>query len=300
MCVEFLQPTAFVHGDYEATMLDGIYWNAASVDEIQNSELVRVCVEQIITIIMKILISNDDGWLAPGISAIADAVQPFADIKVVAPDNNRSAASNSLTLLRPLRAIQHKPDWYSVDGTPVDCVNLALNGLFDWSPDMVVSGINAGPNLGDDVVYSGTVGAAMEGYFHGLPSFAFSLADTSAGYDIAAKIAADIIRRCEKDTVTPASLVNVNMPMMASADNAKLSVTRLGLRGRAGNRIEQIDPRGEKVYWIGPVGVPHDAGAGTDFHAVEKGEVSITPLSYDLTLHDRIAPLTQVLSGGAA
>jgi len=294
-----------VHGDYEATMLDGIYWNAASVDEIQNSELGRVCVEQIITIIMKILISNDDGWLAPGIAALADAVQPFADIKVVAPDSNRSAASNSLTLLRPIRATQQKPDWYSVDGTPADCVNLALNGMFEsssgaWTPDVVISGINAGPNLGDDVVYSGTVAAAMEGYFHSLPAFAFSLTDTSNGYEVASDIAADIIKKCVGGTSERGSLFNINIPDISSADAVRLTATRLGLRGRERNRIEQIDPRGEKIYWIGPVGVPHDAGAGTDFHAIASGEVSVTPLSYDLTAHDRIASVAQTLSGGAA
>ena len=291
----------FVREDYEATMLDGIYSNEASVGEIQNGELDRVCVEQIITIIMNILISNDDGWLAPGIAALANAVQPFASIKVVAPDKNRSAASNSLTLMRPLRAIQQKPDWYSVDGTPADCVNLALNGLFDWSPDIVVSGINAGPNLGDDVVYSGTVAAAMEGYFHDLPSIAFSLADVSGGYEVAAQIAAGLIKPCVEDGGKQASIVNVNLPNIASAKAAKLSVTRLGLRSRAGaKRIEQTDPRGETIYWIGPVGTPQDAGLGTDFHAVASGEVSITPLSYDMTSHDRIAALTQTLSGGVA
>lgn len=300
MCVGLLQPIRFGHADYEATMLDGIYWNEASVGKIQKGELVRVCTERIITIIMNILISNDDGWLAPGIAALASAVQPFANIKVVAPDKNRSAASNSLTLTRPLRAIQHKPDWYSVDGTPADCVNLALNGLLDWSPDIVISGINAGPNLGDDVVYSGTVAAAMEGYFHNLPAMAFSLADVSGGYEVAAQIAADLIKPCVEDGGKQSSIVNVNLPNIAVADSAKLTVTRLGLRSRKGaKRIEQKDPRGETIYWIGPVGTPQDAGEGTDFHAIASGEVSITPLSYDMTSHDRIAPLSKTLSGGA-
>ena len=250
---------------------------------------------------MNILISNDDGWLAPGIAALANAVQSFASIKVVAPDKNRSAASNSLTLMQPLRATQQKPDWYSVDGTPADCVNLALYGLFDWSPDIVISGINAGPNLGDDVVYSGTVAAAMEGYFHDLPSIAFSLVDESGGYEVAAQIAAALIKPCVEDGGKQASIVNINLPNIASADSAKFTVTRLGLRSRHGaKRIEQIDPRGEKIYWIGPVGTPQDAGEGTDFHAVANGEVSITPLSYDMTAHDRIAPLAKTLSGGVA
>jgi len=148
---------------------------------------------------MKILISNDDGWTAPGIVALADAVQSFADIKVVAPDRNRSAASSSLTLMQPIRAAQQKPDWYSVEGTPADCVILAFNGLLDWSPDIVISGINAGPNLGDDTLYSGTVAAAMEGYFHGLPAYAFSLTDLTDGYETAAQIAVDIIKRSVAD-----------------------------------------------------------------------------------------------------
>lgn len=248
---------------------------------------------------MKILISNDDGWFAPGIVALADAVQSFADIKVVAPDRNRSAASNSLTLMQPIRATLQKPDWYSVDGTPTDCVNLALNGLFDWAPDIVISGINAGPNLGDDVVYSGTVAAAMEGYFHGLPAFAFSLFDLSGSYEIAAEAAAGIIKRSMADnTDAAAGIVNVNFPALTSAGAAKISVTRLGLRGRAANSIEQTDPRGQKIYWIGGVGTPQDAGDGTDFYAVNNGEVSVTPLSYDMTSHDRIAPLEKTLNGG--
>ena len=180
-------------------------------------------------------------------------------------------------------------------------MNLALNGLFDWSPDIVISGINAGPNLGDDVVYSGTVAAAMEGYFHNLPAIAFSLADISGGYEVAAQIAAGLIKPCLEDGGKQASIVNVNLPNIAPAEAAKFSVTRLGLRSRVGaGRIEQQDPRGEKVYWIGPVGTPQDAGEGTDFHAIDSGEVSITPLSYDMTSHDRIALLTQTIKGGAA
>ena len=252
---------------------------------------------------MKILISNDDGWSAPGIVALAEAVQPFADIKVVAPDRNRSAASSSLTLMQPLRATQPKPGWYSVDGTPADCVILAFNGLLDWSPDMVISGINAGPNLGDDVVYSGTVAAALEGFFHGLPALAFSLTDTRNGYDVAAQIAADLIKKtianaedAPKDTP---GVVNVNIPNVASAADTKITVTRMGRRGRSVSNMEHRDPRGEKIYWIGAVGDPQDKADGTDFHAIAAGEVSVTPLSYDMTSHSSLVPLAQQLSGSA-
>ncbi len=248
---------------------------------------------------MKILISNDDGWTAPGIVALADAVQSFADIKVVAPDKNRSAASSSLTLMQPLRVTQQKPDWYSVDGTPADCVLLAFNGLLKWSPDIVISGINAGPNLGDDVVYSGTVAAAMEGYFHGIPGFAFSLTDPSDGYEVAAQIAADIIQSSVANAANMAGLVNVNIPNITSAATAKITATRLGRRGRILSDFVHKDPRGENIYWLGAVGDPKDDVDGTDFHAIASGEVSVTPLSYDMTDHNRIAPLNQILSGGA-
>lgn len=252
---------------------------------------------------MKILISNDDGWTAPGIVALADAVQSFADIKVVAPDKNRSAASSSLTLMQPLRAIQQKDDWYSVDGTPADCVLLAFNGLLDWSPDMVISGINAGPNLGDDAVYSGTVAAAMEGYFHGIPGFAFSLTDLRGGYEIAAQIAVDIIKRSIKSSgANPADkpgLLNVNMPNVASAKGVKITATRLGRRGRSIGNFTHKDPRGQKIYWLGAVSDPEDDVDGTDFHAVANNEVSVTPLSYDMTDHDQIATVTKTIAGDA-
>ncbi len=248
---------------------------------------------------MNILISNDDGWQAPGIIALAEAVKSFASIKVVAPDRNRSAASNSLTLMNPVRATQQAPDWYSVDGTPTDCVNLALNGLLDWTPDLVISGINAGPNLGDDVVYSGTVAAAMEGFFHGLPAMAFSLAGVAGRFDIAAQVAADLIKRCVDSPLLEKNMLSINIPDLADADSVLLSVTRLGRRNRSKNSIQQVDPRGEKIFWIGAVGKPDDAGEGTDFYAVANGEVAVTPISTDMTAHDRVAPLAQWLTGGA-
>lgn len=242
---------------------------------------------------MNILISNDDGWQAPGIVALAEAVQSFASIKVVAPDRNRSAASNSLTLMQPIRATQQQPDWYSVDGTPADCVNLALNGLFDWTPDLVISGINTGPNLGDDVLYSGTVAAAIEGYFHGYPAMAFSLAGVGGRFDIAAAIAVDIIHRCVASPVLRSGILSVNIPDLNSASGSVFSVTRLGQRGRSSesNMHHQTDPRGEKIYWIGAVGKPEDAGPGTDFHAIANGEVSISPISTDMTAHKHLAAL---------
>ncbi len=248
---------------------------------------------------MKILISNDDGWAAPGIIALAEALQSFADIKVVAPDRNRSAASSSLTLMNPIRAVQQRPDWYSVDGTPADCVILAFNGLIEWVPDIVVSGINAGPNLGDDVVYSGTVAAALEGFFHGIPGYAFSLTDPGAGYAVAADIAADLIKRLALNTESVPGVMNVNIPRLASAQNVAVRVTRLGRRGRSSSDIETADPRGEKIYWIGAVGTPQDNVEGTDFHAINNGEVSITPLSYDMTAHNLLAPLSHTLFGDA-
>jgi len=256
---------------------------------------------------MKILISNDDGWQAPGIVALAKAVKSFATIKVVAPDRNRSAASNSLTLTHPMRVTQQSNDWYSVDGTPADCIILALDGFLNFKPDMVISGINAGPNLGDDVLYSGTVAAAMEGYFHGYPSIAFSLASSrtsnSAHFDNAAKIAAKIVWDCKNNPLLKSCILNVNIPDINAADNVQLSVTSLGRRGRSvDNCVDQMDPRGEKLYWIGPVSEPESAGAGTDFYAINNDQVSISPITTDITAHDNVVPLSEILSnaGGAA
>lgn len=249
---------------------------------------------------MNILISNDDGWQAPGIVALAEAVQAFASIKVVAPDRNRSAASSSLTLMHPIRAFEPKPDWYSVDGTPADCVHLALNGLLDWTPDLVISGINAGPNMGDDVVYSGTVAAALEGFFHDIPAMAFSLAGVEGQFDTAAQIAVDVIHRFVESPELKRNILSVNIPDGVTAEAADLSITRLGRRGRDKNSIKQTDPRGESIYWIGAVGKPMDTEPGTDFHAIANGSVSITPITYDMTAHSCIKPFGQWLNGGAA
>ena len=201
----------------------------------------------------------------------------------------------------PIRATEQKTDWYSVDGTPADCVNLALNGLFDWQPDMIISGINAGPNLGDDVLYSGTVAAAMEGFFHGLPAMAFSLADYKGRFDVAARVAVDVIKRCTDCPLLEDNILSINIPALKPEDAGDLTVTRLGRRSRSRNSgIVQTDPRGENVYWIGAVGKPHDTDAGTDFYAIANGEVSVTPISPDMTDHARITPLSQWFSGGVA
>ncbi len=250
--------------------------------------------------IMKILVSNDDGWQAPGILALAEAMRRIGDVKVVAPDRNCSAASNSLTLTHPIRAKQHQSGVYSVQGTPVDCVNIALNGLLEWQPDIVVSGINSGPNLGDDVVYSGTVAAAMEGRFHGLPAIAFSLAGHSDQFDHAAEIATQVVKRYLADPLPGNWLLNVNIPDTQGGTTDGLAATRLGHRHRGQNLIVQDDPRGERIFWIGPVGESADDEDGTDFHAIVNNKVSITPIEVDMTDRERVSEVYQWLGGEAS
>lgn len=240
---------------------------------------------------MKILVSNDDGWQAPGINALADAMRRLGEVKVVAPDRNCSAASNSLTLTHPIRAKETLPEVFSVQGTPVDCVNIALNGLLDWQPDIVVSGINSGPNLGDDVVYSGTVAAAMEGHFHGYPAIAFSLAGHSDQFASAASVAADIVSRFMANPLDGSWLLNVNIPDVSKEEMGAPVVTRLGNRHRGQNLIVQDDPRGERIFWIGPVGDSADDVEGTDFYAVAHNSVSISPIQVDMTDHRQISDL---------
>ncbi|OED39741.1 5'/3'-nucleotidase SurE [Chromatiales bacterium (ex Bugula neritina AB1)] len=249
---------------------------------------------------MRILVSNDDGWHAPGILALAEAMRELADVRVVAPDRNRSAASNSLTLSRPIRITDHGEGVYSAEGTPVDCVNLALNGLFDWTPDLVVSGINNGPNLGHDVVYSGTVAAAMEGRFHGVPAVAFSLAGFTGHYETAARISAEIIKRCIEYPLPEHSILNVNIPSVPYRQLQGREVTRLGSRHPSQNAIRQLDPRGEPIYWIGGIGEALDDAEGTDFHAIHSNRVSVTPLDVDMTHHHRVSMLDDWLPGSAA
>lgn len=249
---------------------------------------------------MKILVTNDDGWQAPGIQALAEAMRGLGDVKVAAPDRNCSAASNSLTLSQPIRAKEQSDGVFAIQGTPVDCVNVALNGLFDWQPDIVVSGINSGPNLGDDVVYSGTVAAAMEGRFHGIPAIAFSLAGHTEQYSAAAAIATDIVQKWMADPLARDSLLNINIPAVAFDQITGTTATRLGNRHRAQNLIVQDDPRGERIFWIGPVGDSADDKEGTDFHAIANDQVSVTPIEVDMTHHKRVHEVSEWLMRGVA
>lgn len=245
---------------------------------------------------MKILVSNDDGYRAAGIQQLAQALRPLGSITVVAPDRNRSGASNSLSLEYPLRVYKenapHGEIHFSVNGTPTDCVHLAITGLLEDEPDMVVSGINHGANLGDDVLYSGTVAAAMEGRFLGLPAIAISLASASDEHmDTAARVAAELIAKISSHKLPGDTILNVNVPDLAFEAIQGFQVTRLGNRHRSEQVIPTQDPKGNALYWIGPVGQEGDAGAGTDFHAVRQGYVSITPIHTDLTQHSAIHEL---------
>lgn len=233
---------------------------------------------------MRILLSNDDGYFAPGLAVLAQTLADYADITVVAPERDRSGASNSLTLDRPLMLRQAPGGFYYVNGTPTDCVHLAVTGMLDHLPDMVISGINHGANMGDDTIYSGTVAAATEGYLLGIPSIAVSLANHNAQhFDTAARVVADLVQRIQAQPPTEPMLLNVNVPDRAWGDLAGLAVTRLGKRHKAESVVKTTNPRGQTVYWVGAAGAAQDAGEGTDFHAVANGWVSITPLQMDLT-----------------
>ncbi len=247
---------------------------------------------------MHILISNDDGYLAPGLAALAAALSELARVTVVAPDRNRSGASNSLTLQRPLRAEATPGGFIKVDGTPTDCVHLALTGLLEQEPDMVVSGINAGANLGDDVIYSGTVAAATEGRFLGLPALAVSLASRQAlHYETAARATAQLVRGLKQSPLPEDTILNINVPDRPWEGIRGFRATRLGFRHRAEPVVKDRDPYGRDIYWVGPAGPAQDGGEGTDFHAIEQGFVSVTPLQIDLTRHRGVAPLQQWLEG---
>jgi 5'-nucleotidase len=241
---------------------------------------------------MHILITNDDGYSATGIKVLARELARVADISVVAPDRNKSGASNSLTLTRPLHVERSQEGSYYVDGTPTDCVHLALSGLLDASPDMVVSGINAGPNLGDDVLYSGTVAAAMEGRYLGLPAIAVSLAGRPAThFQTAAVITRRVVERLLNSPLPDDTLLNINVPDVALDDLVAVRATRLGFRHKAEPMIKQSDPFGRPIYWVGPPGEAQDAGEGTDFCALEQSIASVTPMQIDLTRHHGIQPL---------
>lgn len=246
---------------------------------------------------LKILLSNDDGVHAEGIHTLAKALASFADITIVAPDRNRSGASNSLTLEQPLRVTEIAPSIYSVQGTPTDCVHFALNELMkDDLPDLVLSGINHGANLGDDVLYSGTVAAAMEGHFLGVQAIALSLAG-KVNFATAAQVAVELVEQHLKQPIPTNRLLNVNIPDLPYADLSGTVVTRLGARHHAEDMIKQKDPRGHDIYWLGPPGKEQDAGEGTDFFAIEHGFVSITPLQVDLTAHESIGAMSHWLKG---
>ena len=243
---------------------------------------------------MKILVSNDDGYLSTGINALIDALEQVADVTVVAPDRNRSAASSSLTLSRPLRVTEYGPNRYKVDGTPSDCVHLAVTGFLDDEPDLVVSGINHGANLGDDVIYSGTVAAAMEGRFLGLPTIAVSLVGrTLVGaqlthFNTAARVAVELVQTIERAGLAPDTVLNVNVPDLPFDELTGIRATRLGFRHKSEQVLKDTDPYGRPIYWIGPAGVGQDAGEGTDFHAIEQGAVAVTPLKVDLTRYEAV------------
>lgn len=233
---------------------------------------------------MRILLSNDDGYFAPGLAALAEALKTLGDITVVAPERDRSGASNSLTLDRPLSVRRAANGFLFVNGTPTDCVHLAVTGLLDQLPDMVVSGINHGSNMGDDTIYSGTVAAATEGFLLGIPAIAMSLSGRSGDhFATAGKVAGDLVRRHQRRRPTEAYLLNVNVPDVPADRVGGIEVTRLGKRHKAEPVIKAATPRGDAVYWVGAAGDAADAGPGTDFHAVASGRVSVTPLQMDLT-----------------
>jgi 5'/3'-nucleotidase len=246
---------------------------------------------------MRILLSNDDGYFAPGIEHLAGALAKLAEVTVVAPERDRSGASNSLTLDRPLNLRRAPNGFLFVNGTPTDCVHLAVTGLLDWLPDMVVSGINLGANMGDDTIYSGTVAAATEGFLLGIPSVAVSLASKiGAHFETAAAVATEIVAHSARRPPGP-WLLNINVPDVPLASIKGQQVTRLGRRHKAENVIPAKNPRGETVYWVGSAGAAADAGEGTDFHAVENGYVSITPLQIDLTNRDQLPGVSAWLQG---
>jgi 5'-nucleotidase len=239
---------------------------------------------------MRILVSNDDGYFSPGIQLLAERLGDFGEVTVVAPERDRSGASNSLTLDRPLLVRQPAKGVYSVNGTPTDCVHIAVTGLLDFVPDMIVSGINDGANMGDDTIYSGTVAAAMEGFLLGIPSIALSLATkTGHHHETAAAIARELVERFQRAPIQQPVLLNVNVPNIAYAELGGIETTRLGRRHKAEPVLKLRTPRGETAYWIGPAGGAQDAGPGTDFFAVEHGRVSITPLQVDLTFPGQLA-----------
>ncbi|MFM2396975.1 MAG: hypothetical protein RLZZ144_225 [Pseudomonadota bacterium] len=238
---------------------------------------------------MRILLSNDDGYFAPGLACLAEHLSAIADIVVVAPERDRSGASNSLTLDRPLNLKQAANGFYYVNGTPTDSVHLAVTGMLDVQPDMVISGINAGANMGDDTIYSGTVAAATEGFLLGIPSIAISMVGHNLQYySTAAKVAVELVERFKRGHQMSSWLLNVNVPDIPYEQLAGFEVTRLGKRHKAEPVVKALNPQGKTVYWVGAAGQAQDAGSGTDFNAVANNRVSLTPLQIDLTQYDQI------------
>lgn len=250
---------------------------------------------------MKILISNDDGYQAPGIIALYEALKDVAEVEVVAPEQNNSAKSNALTLHSPLYVHRASNGFRYVNGTPADCVHIALTGLLDYRPDLIVSGINNGANMGDDTIYSGTVGAAMEGYLFGIPAIAFSQTEKGWGHLDAAALQARALvlhlMHADAQGNKPSPwLLNVNVPNLPADQLKAPKVCRLGRRHAAERVIQQNSPRGETMYWIGGAGPAKDDAEGTDFAATAAGHVSITPLKVDLTDYNALSPWSQWVS----
>ena len=240
---------------------------------------------------MKILISNDDGYQAPGIVALFEALKDLAEVEVVAPEQNNSAKSNALTLNTPMYVMSAANGFRYINGTPADCVHVALTGLLGYRPDLVVSGINNGANMGDDTIYSGTVGAAMEGYLFGIPAIAFSQVEKNWRHlDAAARKARDLVLQLSRQNLIGSSpwLLNINIPNLAFDEIRHVKLCRLGRRHSAESVITQISPRGDTMYWIGAAGPAKDEADGTDFHATTQGHISMTPLKVDLTDHDHL------------
>ncbi len=246
---------------------------------------------------MRILLSNDDGYFAPGLAALAAALAGLGEVVVVAPEQNRSGASNSLTLDRPLMLKQAANGFHFVNGTPTDCVHLAVTGMLDTLPDIIVSGINNGANMGDDTIYSGTVAAATEGYLLGIPSIAISLTSFEGrNFAAAGRVARELVERYTAKPINQPVLLNVNVPDIPYEELKGIEVTRLGRRHKAEPVVKMVSPRNETMYWIGAAGAAADAGPGTDFNAVERGFVSVTPLQVDLTQAAQLPAIRQWLA----
>ena len=247
---------------------------------------------------MRILVSNDDGYFAPGIRALAEVMKQLGEVTVVAPDRNRSGASNSLTLDNPLRVSQRDNGYYSVTGTPTDCIHLGTHEIMSNLPDIVVAGVNHGANLGDDVLYSGTVAAAMEGRALGLPSVAVSLVGVDgAHFETAAQFVARLVERLKTHPLPPKEILNINVPDLPPEKIAGVMVTRCGARHRANTIIPDKDQKKRPIYWLGPPAHGDDSGPGTDFHAVEAGYISMTPLHIDFTAHKSLNNLSEWAKG---